>query len=192
MRIRQVKPEFWKDPDLAKLPLTARLAYIGLWGLADDSGWFRFDVPSMALELFGYEPRTRRERMIVGALEVLVAAKRVEPHECGHALIPTLVDHQRFAGETKRVYTVLKEHKQCPRVPAGPPQPPAGEDDPSVDPDIPAGPRGSPRFPATVRNKERNVSVRQGQVDPARKRDDESESEFRLRAGLPAFMGGDA
>jgi hypothetical protein len=184
MRIRQVKPEFWKDPDLAKLPLTARLAYIGLWGLADDAGWLRLDVPSIALELFGYESRNRRERMIVGALEELVAAKRVESHECGHALIPTLVDHQRFAGETKRVYTVLKEHRGCPRVPAGN----RGDEAPEHEP---AGPRGSPRFPAAVRNKERNGSGSKGQVDTARKRDDESESEFRLRVGTPAFMGGD-
>lgn len=178
-----MKPEFWKDGTIASLPVTTRLAYIGLWGLADDAGWLRLDVPAIALELFGYEPRVRREKVVSAAVEDLVAAKRIEVHDCGHALIPRFVDHQRFAGETKRVYTIRREHADCPRTPAGS----VGDDAPEHDP---AGTRGGPRVPATVsKGKERNVSVRQGSSD-ARKRDDESESEFRLRVGLPSFMGG--
>ena len=185
MRIRQVKPEFFKDGRIAELTPVARLAYIGLWMLADDGGWFRLDVPAIALELFGYEPRAERETTVAEILEALILAERIEVHDCGHARVPTLVDHQRFGGETKRVYTIRREHEKCPRGPAGV----AGE--PLSGP-IPAGARGSPLVPDPVRNgTERSGTVRQGSVN-ARKRDDETESEFRLRVGKPSFMGGDA
>lgn len=184
MRIRQIKPEFWKDGDIAKLPVTTRLAYIGLWGLADDAGWFRLDVPSIALELFGYESRTKREKTVADVVAQLVEAKKVEPHDCGHALIPRFVDHQRFAGETKRVYTILREHRNCPRVPAG-------MDDPRSDEAPEDDPRGSPRFPDPEQGTG-NGSVRKGKGNnDARRRAGETESEFRLRVGVPAFMGGD-
>lgn len=182
-----MKPEFFKDGTIAALSPVARLTYIGLWMLADDAGWFRLDVPAIGIELFGYDSRARRERAVAGVLVDLAAAGRIVTHECGHAQIPTLVDHQRFAGETKRVYTVKREHADCPRVPAG------NRGDDALDP-MPAGPRGSPRIPATVRNgrgQVRSGSVRSVSSD-ARKRDDESESEFRLRVGVPTFMAGKA
>jgi hypothetical protein len=40
MRIRSIKPEFWSDERLARLPILTRLFYIGLWNEADDAGRF--------------------------------------------------------------------------------------------------------------------------------------------------------
>lgn len=37
-RIRTIKPEFWEDEKLAKLPIHARLLFIGTWNFADDNG----------------------------------------------------------------------------------------------------------------------------------------------------------
>lgn len=171
MRIRQVKPEFWKDPDVSGLSPFARLTYIGLWMLADDAGWFRYDVPTIALELYGWDPRARREKAVTQALADLKEAGRVKLFGCIHAQIPTLVEHQRFGGETKRVYTYKREHDICPH--------------------IPADTRDSPLVPDPVRNGRGigNGTVSNGTSD-ARKRDDESETEFRSRVGVPAFMGG--
>ena len=179
MRIRQVKPEFFKDGRIAELSPVARLTYIGLWMLADDAGWLRLDVPAIGIELFGYDSRGRREKLIQSVVDDLAAADRLEVHDCGHGFIPTLIEHQRFAGETKRVYTVKKEHEACPRVPAGSSEVPAGDD-------IPAGTRGSPRIPATVRSGQ----VSKGQSNARRR--GETASEFELRVGRPAFLGGDA
>ena len=73
MRIRQVKPSFWSDSVLARLPERSRLFYIGLWMIADDAGWFRADVPEIANELYGYEPARRREDRVSLMLAGLVA-----------------------------------------------------------------------------------------------------------------------
>lgn len=181
-----MKPEFWKDPEVSNLAPVTRLTYIGLWMLADDGGWFRLDVPTISLELYGWDSRARREKAVTAALNELRDAERITVYPCGHAVIPTMTNHQRFAGETKRVYTVKREHEHCPRIPAGDTQLPAGDA-------IPAHPRGSSHTPATVRSGER---VRNGSSrnvsSTAQKRDDESESEFRLRVGVPSFMGGES
>ena len=38
MRIRTIKPEFWPSEKLAKASREARLLFVGLWSMADDSG----------------------------------------------------------------------------------------------------------------------------------------------------------
>jgi hypothetical protein len=38
MRIRSIKPEFFKDEELAELPPLVRLLFIALWGMADCEG----------------------------------------------------------------------------------------------------------------------------------------------------------
>jgi hypothetical protein len=120
MRIRQVKPEFFKDARLAALSPATRLVYIGLWMVADDAGWFRADVPELGIELFGYDPRKSRERAVAEHLDRLETAGRIVLHDCGHAFIPTFTTHQRLAGETKRVKTIEREHHDCPHIPATP------------------------------------------------------------------------
>lgn len=183
MRIRQVKPSFFKDPIMAELSPATRLFYVGLWMIADDAGWLRWDAAEIGLELFGYEARGRRERNVTAYLAELVAAKRVIHHDCGHVSIPKFLDHQRLAGLTKQVRTVAKEHeKEC-------------------SPTTPANPRGLPQSTDTVRNGNGNGTgtvsgtVRNGSERlsaPPRAdetpRDDETESDFRKRVGLPTFL----
>ncbi|MBT1162868.1 hypothetical protein [Bifidobacterium sp. SO1] len=38
MRIRSIKPEFWRSRDIAKLDWDTRLIFIGLWSYVDDNG----------------------------------------------------------------------------------------------------------------------------------------------------------
>ncbi len=184
MRIRQVKPSFFKDPVMAELSPAVRLFYVGLWMLADDAGWLRWDAAEVGNELYGYEPRGRRERNTMAYLEELVSRGRVTRHDCGHLFIPRFTDHQRLAGLTKQVRTVAKDHEKC------------------VSPTIPANPRDGPQSPGLVRNgigkgtgtetddgKERNGSERVSA--PARiegPNEDETESDFRKRTGIPVFM----
>ena len=121
MRIRQVKPAFWADARVAALPAPARLFYIGLWMVADDAGWLRWDPPQIANELYGYEARGKRERNVETFLALLVEAKRVVVHDCGHVEIPTLMTHQHLAVLSKQVRTIQREHAETcggPRKPA--------------------------------------------------------------------------
>lgn len=52
MRIRSIKPEFWRSDDIAALPLSARLLFIGLWSYVDDNGVGSDKLASIAADLF--------------------------------------------------------------------------------------------------------------------------------------------
>ena len=54
MRIRTVKPEFWKNPDLARLGEFTRLLALALLNYADDEGFFVADPVLMRGELFPF------------------------------------------------------------------------------------------------------------------------------------------
>jgi hypothetical protein len=129
MRIRQIKPEFWKDAKVADLSEGARLFFIGTWQLADDAGWIRWDVANIAAELYPFEGRAARERRVRRHAEALAALGRLHLHDCGHAQVPKMPSHQHLAGTTRRVQTIALEHSQCSK---------------------PATPRDSPRLPAPV------------------------------------------
>lgn len=113
MRIRQVKPEFWSDPDISELAPAVRLTYIGLWNIADDTGWFVADASWIAHELYGYEGRQEREATVADHIYQLQVAGKVVVEGCGHACIPTLPNHQRMTSTTRRVETVKRAHQQC-------------------------------------------------------------------------------
>ena len=54
-RIRTIKPEFWEDEKLAKLPVHARLLFIGTWNFADDNGALLANPVLMKSHIFPYE-----------------------------------------------------------------------------------------------------------------------------------------
>lgn len=82
MRIRQVKPSFFKDPLMAELSPAVRLFYIGLWMLVDDAGWFRWDTAEVSADL----------RMSIRKIDRhaarLATAGCLEVYPCGHARLP--------------------------------------------------------------------------------------------------------
>lgn len=171
MRIRQVKPAYFKDERIAALTPAVRLFYIGLWMLADDAGYLRWNPAEAGLELYGFESRKRRERDVTAYLDVLVAADRVERYDCGHIYIPTLTDHQRFSGPDKRFRAFEREHAGCPPVPATP--------------------RRFPRVTAPVGNG--NGTVRELETERkgtgtviARAQENDEPTEFQVRVPRPA------
>lgn len=103
-----MRPEFFSDPVVGRLAPDARLAYIGLWCIADDAGWLDWDLPHVAALLYPYESVLVRERRMARIGEALVAANRVELYPCGHALIPTLETHQKIGGN--KSFTVRDRH----------------------------------------------------------------------------------
>ena len=99
MRIRQIKPEFWSDSEMAALPYPVRLIYIGLWCVADDAGYIEWRPDRIAHDLLGYESTKTRERHLVEWAEELVRTGHLQILGCGCALIPTLQKHQRISGK---------------------------------------------------------------------------------------------
>ena len=51
-RIRTIKPEFWRSPDVMELDNFQKLLFIGLWNLADDEGRGVFSPEAIAADLF--------------------------------------------------------------------------------------------------------------------------------------------
>lgn len=58
-RIRTIKPEFWEDEKLGKLPMPCRLFYIGCWNFADDQGVFRSNLVILKSRIFPYDENLR-------------------------------------------------------------------------------------------------------------------------------------
>ncbi len=54
-RIRYLKPDFFKDEDLAMLPLETRLFFAGLWCLADKAGRLEDRAGRLKIEIFPYD-----------------------------------------------------------------------------------------------------------------------------------------
>jgi len=54
-RIRYLKPDFFKDEDLATLPMEVRLFYAGLWVNADRAGRLEDRPKRLKVEIFPYE-----------------------------------------------------------------------------------------------------------------------------------------
>lgn len=50
-RIRTIKPEFWTDETIVRLPFEARLLFIGMWNFADDSGAIEYSPDRLRLQI---------------------------------------------------------------------------------------------------------------------------------------------
>ncbi len=55
MRIRTIKPEFWRSGDITALSREDRLLFIGLWSYVDDNGVGIDDYRAIAADLFALE-----------------------------------------------------------------------------------------------------------------------------------------
>lgn len=55
MRIRTIKPEFWRSDDITALSREDRLLFIGLWSYVDDNGVGLDDYRQIAADLFALE-----------------------------------------------------------------------------------------------------------------------------------------
>lgn len=55
MRIRTIKPEFWRSDDISSLPRELRLLFVGLWSYVDDNGVGVDDYRQIAADLFALE-----------------------------------------------------------------------------------------------------------------------------------------
>lgn len=120
-RIRQIKPQFFLDAGLRKTFSDEELLfYIGLWQQADDAGWLQWDPAQLGVELYPFTDVAQREADIAGWGEHFAQTGRLRILKCCHAHIPSLVRHQRFAGATRRVYTIKADHEANCEDPRGP------------------------------------------------------------------------
>lgn len=116
MRIRTIKPEFFKDEQLAELTPWARLLFIGLWGLADRDGRLEDRPMRIKVEILPYdnldveallnEIASHREKFII----------RYETDGKKVIQIRTFTKHQRINGREADSPSVLPKHKITPEA----------------------------------------------------------------------------
>lgn len=91
-RSRNIKPGFFKDDQLAELPVHARLLYAGLWCLADRDGVLEYRPKRIKAEVLPYD-----SVQIEKLLEDLASARYIVFYEadgCKCIYIPTFCEHQ--------------------------------------------------------------------------------------------------
>ena len=71
MRIRTIKPEFWRSNDIAALSLEDRLLFIGLWSYVDDNGVGRDEPQLIQCDLFPLDSLTECSVRVHAGLEQL-------------------------------------------------------------------------------------------------------------------------
>lgn len=81
MRIRSVKPEYWRSPDTAELDYFTRLMYIGLWNYVDDNGVGEDNVALIRSDLFPRDDVDETSRLIHGALRDLSLRAHITRYE---------------------------------------------------------------------------------------------------------------
>lgn len=97
MRIRSIKPDFWRSDDIANLEWHVRLVYIGLWAYVDDGGVGRDDERLIVSDLFPLDDRTEASERVHGALTELSLSGHIERYEVDgrrYLYIPTFLHHQ--------------------------------------------------------------------------------------------------
>lgn len=96
MRIRTIKPEFFKHDGIAKLPPLTRILFVGLWCLADCKGRLEDRPSRIKVEVLPYD-----DIDVDAALNVLAEAKFiVRYHADGFSLlqVASFSKHQRITG----------------------------------------------------------------------------------------------
>lgn len=93
MRARLLKPGFFLNEDLAKLPLAGRLLFIGLWCLADREGRLENRPVRIKAAVFPYNGEIEIDALLDQLADSgLIARYEVNGTACIH--IPTFLKHQ--------------------------------------------------------------------------------------------------
>lgn len=107
MRIRQIKPEFWKDDKVGQLTAQQKLLFIGLWMLADGEGRLYNRPVIIKAELFAYDDKLTFKHVesdLVRLHELgLVLLYQAEGKQC--IAVNNFHKHQKLSGnENKKPY----------------------------------------------------------------------------------------
>jgi hypothetical protein len=102
-RIRTIKPEFWEDEDIGKLPIPCRLFFIGCWSFADDYGVIKANAALLKSQIFPYDENLRVSEIKkwIGALvdarmliPIILDGDKKRPAEESYYIIRTFRSHQ--------------------------------------------------------------------------------------------------
>jgi hypothetical protein len=103
MRIRSIKPEFWRSDDITALSREHRLLFIGLWSYVDDNGVGIDDHRQIAADLFALEDDLKEARDFVReGLATLAQAGLITRYTSEHEAPGFAEFWQRYPRKEKR------------------------------------------------------------------------------------------
>jgi hypothetical protein len=108
MRIRTIKPDFFKSEHIAELPVMTRLLFIGLWCMADCKGRMEDRPKRIKVELLPYD-----EVDVHAGLDQLHKAGfivRYKHGESAYIQIPKFNKHQRITGKEAESDSSIPEY----------------------------------------------------------------------------------
>lgn len=117
MRIRTIKPDFFKDDEIAALEPLTRLLFVGLWGLADCSGRFADKPSRIKVEVLPFDSVD-----VDAALNDLAQhgfIKRYTVDEKGYIEIRNFRKHQRISGKESQYESDIPPPPRGPREAPG-------------------------------------------------------------------------
>lgn len=108
MRIRTIKPSFWRSDDITALPRDLRLLFIGLWSYVDDNGVGLDDYRQITADLFALEEdQTSYREYVRDGLAILsrhLLVVRYMVNDKGYLFIRTWDEHQKVDRPNKARY----------------------------------------------------------------------------------------
>ena len=110
MRIRSIKPEFWRSPDVSELCIEDRLLFVGLWSYVDDNGVGQDRVSTICADLFAddlsRDPRETLARVSEGLARLSEAGRivRYTVEKRDYLSIVNWEKHQRIDKPNKPRY----------------------------------------------------------------------------------------
>lgn len=105
-RIRTIKPEFWEDEKVGKLPIPCRLFFIGCWNFADDFGCIKGNAALLKSQIFPYDENLRVSE-VKKWIDALVNARMLIPiihAEESYYFIRTFRSHQVLDSRYSKSY----------------------------------------------------------------------------------------
>lgn len=96
MRIRSIKPDFFKDDELSALPPLARLLFVGLWCMADCEGRLEDRPTRIRAEVLPYDECDME--VLLSALHAADFIVRYEVPPKAYIEVRSFKKHQRLSG----------------------------------------------------------------------------------------------
>jgi hypothetical protein len=121
MRIRSIKPEFWRSDDIDRLDWATRLLFIGLWSYVDDNGVGRDRESDIAADLFsGDLSRDPRDTLatVSGGLQKLSEGGQIARYTVegkSYLFVNSWAKHQRIDKPAKGRYPLPTCEDAIPR-----------------------------------------------------------------------------
>lgn len=98
MRIRSIKPEFWRDEISGLMEPEVALFFVGLWCASDDEGRFEWNPVLVRADLDPYDAKWGGLPGISKMLEALRTLRRIRRYEVdgkAYGFIPSFLRHQK-------------------------------------------------------------------------------------------------